>query len=428
MFKFLSRKQSPVWSLISQGKEGIPAWSDFNSAKATEIYAKIDTVYSCVDLIATGFSQIAFKAVETSKDGTKNEVFNHPAIALLENPSGMMSFQELAYSYAAWKLITGMSFLYLNNGDDTNFNKEPVEINVLRADRMSIVPASSGIMRFEYEANGSKKSFPVDMISGRSNVQYSRFFHPYDDFHGLSPMQAAHKNIDIYESALKWNRSLLENSCRPSGMIVWTGEGVMPEEQEKAIRKMLEGHTGKENAGKMMVGGGKVDFKQLSLTPKDVEFLSAKAMTMKDIARVYKVPPILLNIGSDATFSNMAEAKLSLWDDCIIPLAKCWTNELNSGLMPRYKTTARLELDLDEVTALEPRRSSQWDRAKSADFLTVNERRNIVGYEDVDDGDEIMVPATNVPLSFAAGDFSTDTEASKSAYIDYITEKKKPLT
>jgi HK97 family phage portal protein len=272
---------------------------------------------------------------------------------------------------------------------------------------MRIVPNAMGIAYFEYEYAGGTVQFPVDPISQQSNIIHSKYFNPTDDFYGLSPMQAAARGVDIYESAQKWNRSLLENSCRPSGMFTYTGEGDPSDDQIQQIRKHIKDQSGPENAGKPLFGG-KLSFQQMSLSPKDVEFLALKDKTMQDIARCYKVPPVLLNIGSDATFSNMAEARLALWDDAIIPLAKCFCNEMNNGLMPRFTNGSEmLEPDFDKVTALEPRRETQWKRATEADFLTINERRNIVGFEDVEDGDTILVPSSSVSLEFATSDFSS---------------------
>jgi HK97 family phage portal protein len=429
MWKILSRKQTPVWNIIVSGKEGSAVWSKFNKQEAARVYSNIDTVYSCVDMIASGFSQIAFKTVKTSNDGTKTEVFNHPATALLGNPSAMMSGPELLYAWAAWKLIAGDSYLYLNAGKDklADYRAKPIELNVIRADRMRIIPGESGVAAFEYEYNGGRLLFPVDPASQRSNIVHSKFFNPTDDFYGLSPMQAAARGVDIYEAAQKWNKALLENSCRPSGMFSYTGEGDPGADQIQEIRKVIQDQTGPDNAGKPLFGG-KLTFTQMSMTPKDVEFLAAKDKTMQDIARCYKVPPVLLNIGSDATFSNMAEARLGLWDDAIIPMAKCFCNEMNANLLPRFGTTGgeMIEPCFDHITALEPRREMQWKRAAEADFLTINERRNIVGFEDVADGDTILVPASSVPLEFAAGDFSdvTDPDADEKAW----SRKKKAVT
>jgi HK97 family phage portal protein len=403
------RKASPVWQIIVQGKQGSAAWSAFHQRKAAQLYSNIDTVFSCIDIISSGAAQAGFKVTKTDSKGNVEEVFNHPILQLLNRPSPMASLQEYLYAYTAWKLITGNSYQVLNNGDDANYKAPPSEVYILRSDRMKIVPGEKGIKRYEYGKGGAVKDFPVDNVSQMSNIIHSKTFHPADDFYGLSPMQAAAKNIDIYNSSLNWNKSLLDESCRPSGMFKWEGEGNPSPQQISEIRKQIDSVSGAESAGKPLFGGT-LSFQQMSMSPKDVEFLAGKNMTMKDIARVYKVPPIILNIGSDATFSNMADARLALWDEAIIPVLNCLVNEFNYFLMPRYGNDgAKLQLDLTHVTSLEPRREMQWKRANEADFLTTNERRNIVGYEDTDGGDDVLVSASMVPLTFAIGVDESDT-------------------
>ena len=151
MFKFLTHKATPVWSIIVSGKEGQPVWAKFNQTAAARTYANIDTVYSCVDIIASGFSQAEFRAVTIQRDGTKVDNPKHPALELLANPAPQYSQQSLGYAYAAWKLITGNSYLFLNNGDDGNFNKAPSEINVFNPARMKVIPNDMGIMAWVCE-------------------------------------------------------------------------------------------------------------------------------------------------------------------------------------------------------------------------------------------------------------------------------------
>jgi HK97 family phage portal protein len=404
------RKQTPVWNLIVAGKENQPVWSRFKTDVAADFFANIDTVYSCVDVISSGASQAQFRVVNSQNE---KEVPNHPAIELLSRPAPEMDQGSLLYGFGAWKLIGGNSYLFYNNGDDENYRDPPTEINILRADRMKPVAGTIGLIGYEYEANGQKRIFPVDVVSGASNVQHSKFFNPTDDFFGLSPMQAASKNIDIYDDSLTWNRSILKNAGRLSGLLKWMGDGDPTPDQVAAIKKEFEQYKGAKNAGGVMFGN-RLEFQEMSLTPKDMEYLAGKNMTMKDIARVYKVPPILLNIGSDATFSNMAEARLALWDEAVIPLLKCFVNELNASLMPRYgNTTDKLELVLDSVTSLEPRRESLWKRARESDFLTINERRRMVGFDPVDDGDDVYIPSTSVPLSFGLESVTDSGEGKK---------------
>ena len=68
--------------------------------------------------------------------------------------------------------------------------------------------------------------------------------------------------------------------------------------------------------------------------------------------------------------------------------------------------TNYLSYSLDDVPALAPKRESKWKTAQDSDFLTINEKRVMVGLAETEGGDVILVPGTMIPLSMAG--FETD--------------------
>ena len=53
----------------------------------------------------------------------------------------------------------------------------------------------------------------------------------------------------------------------------------------------------------MLLEGG-LDWKSMSLSPKDMDFLEAKHSAAREIALALGVPPMLLGIPGDNTFAN----------------------------------------------------------------------------------------------------------------------------
>jgi len=96
---------------------------------------------------------------------------------------------------------------------------------------------------------------------------------------------------------------------------------------------------------------------------------------------------MLLGVPGDNTFSNYKEANLTFWRQTIVPLVAKTAKALNQWLTPRFGPGLRLWFDLDEVPALAAERDALWARVSAADFLTVNEKRQAVGYEPVDESD-----------------------------------------
>ena len=100
-----------------------------------------------------------------------------------------------------------------------------------------------------------------------------------------------------------------------------------------------------------MLEGG-LDWKPLSLTPAELDFINAKHAAAREIALALGVPPMLLGIPGDNTFSNYQEANRTFWRTTVIPLVKRTAASLADWLAPAYGNAAlTLQPDLDQVEA-----------------------------------------------------------------------------
>jgi HK97 family phage portal protein len=127
----------------------------------------------------------------------------------------------------------------------------------------------------------------------------------------------------------------------------------------------------------------------MSLSPKDMDFINTKHSAARDIALALGVPPQMLGIPGDNTYSNMAEARLALWEQTILPLLENICNSFNNWLLPRFGSEFVLDYDTDEISALNPRREIVWSRLEKTNFMTINEKRRAVGLSPIAGGDEV---------------------------------------
>src|SRR5690606_37473417 len=106
-----------------------------------------------------------------------------------------------------------------------------------------------------------------------------------------------------------------------------------------------------------------------------------------DIALAFGVPPQLLGIPGDNTYSNMAEARLVLWEQTILPLVKQMENALQNWLVPQFREEGlQLSHSADGISALIPRREALWERVSRANFLTDDEKRAMLGIKTREEG------------------------------------------
>jgi HK97 family phage portal protein len=163
------------------------------------------------------------------------------------------------------------------------------------------------------------------------------------------------------------------------------GSAKLSETQFDRLKAELElSYQGAANAGRPLLLEGGLDWKPLSLSPKDMDFIEAKNAAARDIALAFGVPPLLLGLPGDNTHANYAEANRAFYRQTVIPLVKRTAQALAQWLGPAFAGGAGqglvLEPDLDAVEALSAERESLWRRVTAADFLTPEEKREAVGY------------------------------------------------
>jgi HK97 family phage portal protein len=152
----------------------------------------------------------------------------------------------------------------------------------------------------------------------------------------------------------------------------------------------LESHyQGAANAGRPLLLEGGLDWKSLSLSPKDMDFIQAKHAAAREIALAFGVPPMLLGIPGDNTYSNYQEANRVFWRGTVLPLANRIGAALAQWLAPAFGEGLRLAVDADAVPALASDRAALWDQVTRAPFLTINEKREATGYSPLEGGDRI---------------------------------------
>jgi hypothetical protein len=146
---------------------------------------------------------------------------------------------------------------------------------------------------------------------------------------------------------------------------------------------------------------GDFDWKEMGLSPKDMDFLQLKNMSARDIAMCFGVPSQLVGIPDAQTYSNVQEARLSLYEETIIPLIRRVESDLNEYLAPYYGERLRIEYDIDSIPAMAERRRKIYENVTIAvreGIISRNEARDRLGLEPITGGDEVYINANLFPL------------------------------
>ncbi len=332
---------------------------------------------------------IAQRAVRLVAEGVASVRVKSSDPAALKLVRETSAGQGLMETVAAHVLLHGNAYIEIMRGADG----APVELYALRPERVSVEADTRGWpMAFVYKAGAATTRMAAE------DVIHIRNMHPLDDHYGLGCLGAASGPVAIHNAAAKWNKALLDNAARPSGALTYdTGDGGgLSGEQFDRLRAELDASfAGAMNAGRPMLLEGGLKWQALSLSPADMDFVGLKEGAAREIALAFGVPPMLLGLPGDATYANYREANKALWRQAILPLAGKILGALTQGLSDAYPGLM-LDIDLEQITALAEDRERLWAQLSAADFLTMDERRDMAGFEALPVAPAPMAPVAPV--------------------------------
>jgi HK97 family phage portal protein len=363
------QKALPNLPMVSLYNVGQPYWAPRNYLHFTRAgFSGNAVAYRCVRMIAEAAASVPLILYKGQA-----ELTTHPFLDLLRNPNPAIGQRELIETLVSYLLVSGNSYLEVGEVDGV-----PKELVPLRPDRMQVIPGPRGwVESYRYSVNGAFTDL------GAENVLHLKLFNPLDDYYGLSPLEAAAKSLDTHNSASAWNKAMLDNAARPSGALVFSGgDGTLSAQQFERLKTELEQNfQSAANAGRPMVLEGGLDWKEMGLSPKDMDFINSKNNAAREIALAFGVPPMLLGIPGDNTFSNYTEANRVFWRQSVIAILRRVIDALSTFVSTRMEEGLRLDLDLDQVEALSHDRDALWARVNAATFLSDAEKRAAVGYK-----------------------------------------------
>ena len=398
---------------------------------AREGYLKNAIVFRCVNEIAKGAAAVPFVV----KSGDE-PLERHPLLDLLNRPNPLQSGSEFFSSLFGYLLLSGNTY-YVKVG---GLGGTPRELHLLRPDRIKI-EGGAGAMpaKYEYMINGRvEQVFEVDQETGFSDIKQTKLWNPLDDYYGCSPLSAAAVEVDQHNMASKHNINLLNNGARPSGAVVFKPRdeagfsvNLSETQRQQLLTDLNNRFSGTANAGRPLLLEGDFDWKEMGLSPKDMDFINLKHMSATDIAMCFGVPSQLVGVPDQQTYANVAEARLALYEETIIPYLRKLQSDLNEWLVPQFKEDLSFEYVIDEIPALSERRRRIYENvigAVSQGIMTRNEARELVGLAPIDGADDLLVPANLFPINEAAPASAEPSEQEEDEKLYMLDEEDKALS
>lgn len=167
------------------------------------------------------------------------------------------------------------------------------------------------------------------------------------------------------------------------------------EYQDKQLQKTAENLDSRFQGGERIVSlPGQVDFKQISLSSTDMQFLESRKFTVIEICRFFSVPPTFVYADTSNNYKTVEQADVDFLSHTLNPLLRNIEIELRRKLIPpelchKYK----FKFDRRELFACDLNGMMNYGAKLLQLGTTVNEVRRMNNLAPVEGGDTVLVSA-----------------------------------
>ena len=139
---------------------------------------------------------------------------------------------------------------------------------------------------------------------------------------------------------------------------------------------------------------GQVDFKQISLSSTDMQFLESRKFTVIEICRFFSVPPTFAYADTSSNYKTVEQADVDFMSHTLNPLLRNIETELRRKLIaPNLCAKYKIEFDRRQLFACNLDGMMNYGSKLLQIGTTVNEVRRMNNLKPVEGGDTVMVSA-----------------------------------
>jgi phage portal protein BeeE len=201
---------------------------------------------------------------------------------------------------------------------------------------------------------------------------------------GTGAIEAGYQLVATDNEAVRWNRSLMRNDGRPTGMLV-SDLDISPEDSQRASDEYRRVFSGPDRAGRVLVTGKNLKYVRLADTPKELDYAKTMIRLREELLALLGLNSAVLGL-AQGDIGRRREQMQSYWEDTIVSTSQAFLcPPITRGLAHAFDVRISAEQDFSDVRALqenEDERSkyvrSYWEMG--VPFAALNDRYNL-GFE-----------------------------------------------
>lgn len=363
------------------------------------------TVFACVQVISQDIAKLPLILYRRRADGSgRDRATDHRLYNLLNlRPNSRQTSYEWREMMQAHFDLRGNSYSRIIR--DSRFR--PSELIPLHPDWVSCLrSADDGDPFYEVRMYGTEKAVRYSQtdilhIKDRSDSGYV----------GKSCIARARDVIGLDLGQATHAAKLFANGARPDGVLKTIDKiKIGKAGRDLARKEWNEQFQGADNAHKIFIADGGMEYVPIGMSNTDAEFIEGRKLSRQEIAALFRVPPHMVGIMDNATFSNIEHQRLEYVQDKLMPVARRWEQALAVSLL-RENEQADYYFEFNFDALLRGDTLSRYQAAAIArqwGLLSVNDWCDMENRNHVTGGEERLVPLNMWPLGEARPDKMKD--------------------
>ena len=367
-----------------------------------EAYArKLSAVDRCIEILSDSMAKLPTYCV----DRVSRKRVELPLLKLLNvRPNEAMAPSVRKKLLESSRLARGNSYDWIRRNP---YTAEIIELIPLPGELVYTWRDTSGHVWHNVQdpASGSVFTLPHSDVAQYKGA--SR-----DGIHGISVLQRAAEVIAAARARQQHDLSYYENGGQPSGVLRTDTDlgGLVkdPKNPDKKIskkdllrREWERVHSGPTNANRLAILDYGLDYKAISVSNKDAQFIESQEVAIRDIARYFGVPLYKLQEGKQSYNSNEQNG-IEYVVGTLHPIVTQYEEEQTYKLLFPSQVNQGLELRINMMAELRgdyAARGAWYKTMRESGAFSVNDIMALEDMPDVEGGEERLASLNYVPLS-----------------------------
>lgn len=329
----------PDW--LSASAEG-ERWKNEPNLMVTrnqlELFARLSWVEIAVGHVARQVAGIplGIMALEGEK---RIEIDNHPFELLLRQPNPSQSRFEFLEALMSYWAVSGNGYAWLNKANE---QAPPEEMWVIPSHRMRPIPDERMYIQGYMYDTGHGEELPIDPWE----VMHIKRYNPLNQYVGLSPIEALAIIAEGDLAAQRYNTNYFsKDNAKASGIVAFASPITNPD-WEKIKDDWRKQHGGtKRNLLMLRNTGDKgVNWVSTAMTQKDMEFLSGREFTKREIFAMF-APGLASWLDVNSTEANSVTGKAAFKELAVWPATTALAEKITNDILPTYGEKLIAEFD-----------------------------------------------------------------------------------